>query len=111
MTQSTETGSEARKKILKQGVVVSAKMDKTITVRMDRLVKHPLYGKYLKRKTNFKAHDEDNVAYEGDLVEIVFSRPLSKSKRWRLNRVVKQGPASMVAAKAAAETGTAGEGS
>ena len=71
-----------------QGTVVSDKMDKTITVREERLVKHPLYGKYVRRSTSYKAHDERNEAVAGDRVEIVATRPISKSKHWRLLRVV-----------------------
>ena len=70
------------------GTVVSDKMDKTITVREERMVKHPRYGKYVRRSTVYKAHDETNQAEAGDRVEILFSRPISKSKNWRLIRVV-----------------------
>ena len=73
------------------GTVVSDKMDKTITVRQDRLVKHPLYGKYIRRATTYKAHDENNQAKVGDRVEITFCRPISKTKTWRLVNVVKTG--------------------
>ena len=72
------------------GTVVSDKMDKTITVRDERLVKHPLYGKYVRRSTKYKAHDERNEAREGDRVEILFTRPVSKSKSWRLLRVLRR---------------------
>ena len=71
------------------GKVVSDKMDKTITVRQERLVKHPLYGKYIRRATTYKAHDENNTARMGDVVEITSSRPVSKTKNWRLVRVVR----------------------
>lgn len=71
------------------GKVVSDKMDKTITVRQDRLVKHPLYGKYIRRATTYKAHDENNTARMGDVVEISNTRPISKTKTWRLVRVVR----------------------
>ena len=71
------------------GKVVSDKMDKTITVRQERLVKHPLYGKYIRRATTYKAHDENNTARMGDVVEITASRPVSKTKTWRLVRVVR----------------------
>ena len=63
------------------GTVVSDKMDKTITVREERMVKHPLYGKYVRRATVYKAHDEANQAEAGDRVEILFTRPISKSKQ------------------------------
>ena len=71
------------------GRVISDKMDKTITVRQERLVKHPLYGKYIRRATTYKAHDENNTARMGDVVEITASRPVSKTKTWRLVRVVR----------------------
>ncbi len=70
------------------GCVVSNKMDKTITVLVERKVAHPLYGKYIKRSTKLHAHDEDNVCKEGDIVTIEECRPLSKSKTWRLVEVV-----------------------
>ncbi len=67
-----------------RGVVVSNKMDKTITVRMERKVKHPLYGKIIIRSTKFHAHDPDNQCQEGDWVIIRESRPISKTKSWVL---------------------------
>ena len=72
------------------GTVVSDKMDKTITVKDERLVKHPRYGKYVRRSTKYKAHDERNEARAGDKVEILFTRPQSKTKSWRLLRVVRR---------------------
>jgi len=71
------------------GVVTSTKMQKTITVRVERLVKHPKYGKYIRRRTKLAAHDEHEKANVGDQVEVAFTRPLSKTKRWRLVRVVR----------------------
>ena len=70
------------------GVVVSDKMDKTIVVRVDTLVKHSVYKKFIKRKVNCKAHDETNSCGIGDKVLIVESRPLSKDKRWRVRQVL-----------------------
>ena len=70
-----------------QGRVVSNKMDKTITVMVERTVKHPIYGKFIKRSTKLHAHDEANVCNEGDLVSVTECRPLSKTKSWRLVRV------------------------
>ncbi len=70
------------------GKVVSNKMDKTISVRIDRLVQHPLYGKFVRRSTKLLAHDESNECQPGDVVTIEQSRPLSKHKSWRLVRVV-----------------------
>ena len=72
----------------KLGVVSSNKMDKTITVSVERKVKHPLYGKFVKKSTKFHAHDEKNECSIGDTVRIMESRPLSKTKRWRLVEVV-----------------------
>ena len=72
-----------------QGKVISSKMAKTITVECSYLQKHPKYGKYVKRYTKLKAHDEEQKAKEGDVVEIQETRPLSKTKRYRLVRVVR----------------------
>lgn len=72
------------------GVVVSDKMDKTVVVLVNRLIKHPVYKKYIRRRAKFMAHDEQNSARMGDTVEIIESRPLSKFKRWRLTRVVER---------------------
>ncbi len=71
-----------------QGRVVSNKMDKTITVAVERKVKHPIYGKFIKRTTKLHAHDETNQCNEGDVVTIRECRPLSKSKTWMLVDVV-----------------------
>lgn len=72
------------------GRVVSSKMDKTITVVIERTVQHPLYRKYIRRKTKLNAHDENNECGQGDLVVIEECRPLSKTKSWRLIRVVEK---------------------
>lgn len=72
------------------GTVASAKPDKTITVVVERLVKHPVYEKFLRRRTKLHAHDENNEAHVGDVVEIQQTRPLSKLKRWRLVKVTKR---------------------
>jgi small subunit ribosomal protein S17 len=72
------------------GVVSSNKMDKTITVAVERKVKHPIYGKFLKKTTRFHAHDEKNECNIGDVVRIMESRPLSKTKRWRLVEIVEK---------------------
>lgn len=74
----------------KLGVVSSNKMDKTITVNVERKVKHPLYGKFVKKTTKFHAHDEKNECSIGDTVKIMESRPMSKTKRWRLVEVVEK---------------------
>lgn len=73
-----------------QGRVVSNKMDKTITVMVERFVKHPIYGKFIKRSTKLHAHDETNQCNEGDVVTITECRPLSKTKTWKLVDVVTQ---------------------
>ncbi len=72
------------------GVVVSNKMDKTVVVQVERLVKHPLYKKYIRRSNKFMAHDTDNACQIGDRVEITESRPLSKTKRWRISRILEK---------------------
>ena len=74
----------------KIGVVSSNKMDKTITVKVERKIKHPLYGKFLKKTNSFHAHDEKNECSIGDTVKIMESRPLSKTKRWRLVEVIEK---------------------
>ncbi len=70
------------------GVVTSNKMDKTVVVEVEKHVKHPKYGKFIRRSTVYKAHDDENKAKIGDKVEIMEVRPLSKSKRWRLVRIL-----------------------
>lgn len=75
------------------GTVVSNKMDKTIAVLVERMVKHPQYGKYVRRSTKLLAHDEANECREGDVVAITESRPYSKRKAWRLVGIVKRGDA------------------
>ena len=70
------------------GRVVSNKMDKTVTVLVERRVKHPLYGKYIVKSNKYHAHDETNALNEGDIVEIAESRPLSRTKSWAVTRVV-----------------------
>lgn len=72
------------------GIVVSDKMDKTITVLVNSKKKHPKYGKYVKRSTKFHAHDEKNEVNEGDLVEIVETKKFSKIKAWRLNKILER---------------------
>jgi 30S ribosomal protein S17 len=72
------------------GKVVSNKMDKTITVAIEDHVKHPLYGKIVKKTVKFKAHDENNACGEGDTVKIMETRPLSKDKRWRLVEIIEK---------------------
>ena len=71
-----------------EGRVVSNKMNKTVTVLVERQVKHPLYGKYIRRSSKLHAHDEDNACNEGDVVRVTECRPLSKSKNWRVVEVI-----------------------
>ena len=72
------------------GIIVSNKMDRTVVVQVERLVKHPLYKKYIRRRNKFMAHDKDNACGIGDRVEISESRPLSKTKRWRVVRIIEK---------------------
>ncbi len=84
----TEKGPEAPSKRVREGVVVSSKMNKTITVLVTRLLKHPKFNKIIKRHVKYYAHDEKNEAKEGSRVQIVETRPISKNKRWRLVKVL-----------------------
>jgi small subunit ribosomal protein S17 len=72
------------------GIVSSDKMTKTITVNVERKVKHPIYGKFVKKTTKFHAHDDANTAGTGDTVRIMETRPLSKTKRWRLVEIIEK---------------------
>ncbi len=81
---------QEHRKLTKQGVVVSSKMDKTIVVRVQRQYKHPLYKKIVRSHKKFKAHDENNECQEGDIVQIEESRPLSREKRWALQRIIER---------------------
>jgi len=73
-----------------EGTIVAARMAKTVVVQVDRLVEHPLYAKRIKQRNRFMAHDERSECHEGDRVLIIESRPLSRHKRWRVSRVLKQ---------------------
>jgi small subunit ribosomal protein S17 len=86
-TETTETGKTVR---TLTGQVVSNKMDKTIAVSIERVVKHPTYGKFVRRTTKLLAHDEKNEAREGDTVSITPCRPLSRHKSWRLLAIVER---------------------
>ncbi len=95
MAENLETAPAADKaQRTLTGRVVSNKMDKTITVVVERLVKHPTYGKYVRRTTKLLAHDENNECNEGDTVSITPCRPLSRRKSWALVRVVGRAPAA-----------------
>ena len=87
-TEAAE-GSRTRRKV-RVGVVVSDKMDKTVLVRIDRRVRHPLYKKTVARSNKLAAHDESNDAHVGDTVKVMETRPLSKSKRWRVVEIVER---------------------
>ncbi|MDD8042144.1 MAG: 30S ribosomal protein S17 [Verrucomicrobiota bacterium] len=86
MTEQPEKQRQLRKQ--RVGVVVSDRMDKTIVVRVDRHVRHPLYEKVVRLTTKFAVHDEDGQAKVGDRVRIMETRPLSKTKRWRLVKIL-----------------------
>jgi small subunit ribosomal protein S17 len=92
MTEENKQEVEVRenRRKVRQGVVVSDKMDKTITVAVINRKSHAKYGKTVHNTVKFKAHDEANDAHEGDTVEIIETRPLSKTKRWRLLRIVER---------------------
>jgi small subunit ribosomal protein S17 len=87
MAETTLTRNLRKTRI---GLVTSNKMTKTITVAVERKVKHPIYGKFVKKTTKFHAHDETNEASIGDVVRIMETRPLSKTKRWRLVEIVEK---------------------
>jgi len=82
--------TERKSRKTRIGIVSSNKMMKTITVTVERKVKHPLYGKFLKKSSSFHAHDDSNTASIGDVVRIMETRPLSKTKRWRLVEIIEK---------------------
>jgi small subunit ribosomal protein S17 len=86
MDMTTERGNRKTR----VGIVVSDKMDKTVVVKVDNLVKHPVYKKIIKRRVTYKAHDEQNVCSVGDKVLIVETRPLSRDKRWRVREIIEK---------------------
>jgi len=81
---------ERNNRKVREGVVVSDKMDKSIVIRVERRMKHPIYGKFLKRSTKFMAHDANNECHIGDRVRIMETRPLSKNKCWRLVEIIER---------------------
>ena len=87
---TTALAAERGRRKVRTGVVVSDKMDKTVLVRVDRKVTHPLYRKTVRRSSKFAAHDEQNEAHVGDTVRVVETRPISKSKRWRVVEIVER---------------------
>lgn len=82
--------TERAQRTQRTGRVVSNRMDKSITVAVDRKVKHAIYGKYITKTTKYMAHDEGNEANEGDIVKIMSTRPLSKRKSWRLVKIIER---------------------
>ena len=88
MEEATTQKRNLRKEIT--GLVTSDKMEKTITVRVERKEKHPMYGKFVKKSNQFHAHDEKNECNIGDTVRIMETRPLSKNKRWRLVEIIER---------------------
>jgi len=80
--------SERGSRKTQTGVIVSDKMDKTVVVKVDRLIKHPVYNKYIKRSAKYKAHDAENKCKIGDRVVIVETRPLSKDKCWKVRQII-----------------------
>lgn len=93
MTAETQKPAAEKSARTLTGTVVSSKMNKSISVSVERLVKHPTYGKYVRRTTKLLAHDENNECREGDTVAISECRPLSRRKAWRLVRVLERAPA------------------
>ena len=94
MSEQTEKNTQEQK-VLRTvtGEVVSSKMDKTASVSISRVVKHPLYGKYIRRTTKILVHDEDNACKEGDVVSIAECRPFSKRKAWRVVEILERAEA------------------
>ena len=86
--ETTEVRPNRRK--VRDGTVISTKMEKTVVVAVRRLVKHPRYGKYIKRRAHYKVHDESNSCTVGDRVVIAETRPLSKDKRWRVRTILEK---------------------
>ena len=82
--------TERKSRKTRTGVVVSDKMDKTVVLNVSQTVRHPLYGKIYKRNTKLQAHDETNDAHTGDIVKVMETRPISKTKRWRVVEVIER---------------------
>ena len=105
-TETTTSARDSHRKV-REGEVVSSKMDKTIVVKISWRTAHTRYKKIITKYNKFQAHDENNEAQVGDLVEIMETRPLSKTKRWRLVRIVKRGELAIAAEEAAPGAETA----
>jgi small subunit ribosomal protein S17 len=86
----TTTATDRNRRKTRVGKVVSDRMDKTIVVSIERLVKHPQYGRYVRRRSKFKVHDEKNECHMGDTVRFMETRPISKDKRWRFVEIVER---------------------
>lgn len=89
-----EAAVERNDRKVMRGIVTSAKMQKTVVVQVDRKIRHPLYEKFVSRRTKLYAHDERSEAKVGDVVEVTQTRPLSKLKSWRLLRIIQKAPGS-----------------
>jgi small subunit ribosomal protein S17 len=89
MTEATATETRGQRKV-RVGRVVSDRMEKTVVVSIERLVKHPVYGRYVRRRSKFKVHDEKNECRVGDLIRFSETRPMSKDKRWRFVEFVER---------------------
>ena len=90
MSETSSATSERARRKVREGIVVSDKMDKTVVVVVEERVKHPLYGKVMRRTSRLKAHDENNAAGIGDRVSIMETRPLSATKRWRVIEILER---------------------
>ena len=90
MSETNETAAQRSRRKVREGLVVSDKMDKTVVVMVEDRVKHPLYGKVMRRNTKLKAHDENNSCGIGDRVQIMETRPLSATKRWRVVEILER---------------------
>ena len=90
MTEETREATERAARAVRVGEVVSAKMDKTVVIKVTRKLPHPRYGRFIQKSMKLRVHDEENTAREGDVVRVMSTRPLSKSKRWRLVEVVER---------------------
>jgi small subunit ribosomal protein S17 len=89
MTNAVEPRERNRRKV-RVGTVVSDRMEKTVVVSIERFVKHPVYGRYVRRRTKFKVHDEQNACKTGDVIRFMETRPMSKDKRWRFVEFVER---------------------
>jgi small subunit ribosomal protein S17 len=93
MSENTETVASEKGRRTMTGRVMSNKMEKTVSVAIERVVRHPVYGKYIRRTTKLLAHDEANACREGDLVAIVECRPISRHKAWRVAEILERAEA------------------